>query len=311
MYYSLSEMQNELKNRLKYPDIPLSRLTRWLNEGQNDLSRDIDCDHLYKQQTISTVASQKIYYVDYDFNRVVSAVNVNQDCEITQLSKSEIEDMDPNEDSGSPYAYYMEGISYVKGQPTTAAVVSFSSSDTSDTTQKIIIRGTVSGTDQYETLTLNGTTTVTGTKLFSELYSIRKNGDTDGIVTVVCDSTTVAVLGPNDVQKEYQKLHLYPTPDAVETIKLRGISKPRIMIDSTDAPDFPEPYHELVLIAAEVRGHFDLFHATLAEKIRDGVYAPRLAELAKQMGNKRYKKSPVIRSNTPYKWQPRLPQNIG
>lgn len=310
MYYSLEQMRSELKDRLKYPTIADNRLTKWLNEAQNDLSRNIDCDHLYKSLTFSLVAGQSIYFVDFDFNRIVSAINTSQDWELTQVSKSEIEAMDPNEDSGTPVSYYVEGISYVKGQPTAASAVTVVSTDAADNTQQVIIRGTVSGVDQYETLVLDGTTPVVGTKLFTEVFSIRKDQDTDGVVTATAGVVTLAILGPSEAQREYQKIGFYPIPAQADTVILRGISKPRAMIHNTDAPDFPETYHELVLIGAEVRGHFDLFHTTLAEKVLAGVYAPKLAELARQMGNKRYKRSPVIQSQSPYYWQPRLPVNI-
>jgi hypothetical protein len=283
-----------------------------LNEGQNDLTRNIDCDHLYTNKTLTTSLGQKDYYVEYDFNRVVSIIDTTQDIELLQITKGDIETYDPNEDSGDPYAYYVAGISNVGAQPATTSTITLVSTSAADTNTQVVIRGIVDSVEQYESLILDGTTSVVSTLSFSEVFSIRKNTTSEGIITATAGAVTLITLAPTEIQKQYQIVSIYPIPGSVTTLKLWGMRTPRAMIHPTDAPDFPESYHELVLIAAEIRGHRDLFHTTLASRIQSEVFVPRLQELAAQMGNKRMKVSPVIRgSNPPFRWRPRFPSNYG
>lgn len=86
-------------------------------------------------------------------------------------------------------------------QPSSAGTVSVASSDTDDTTQAITIDGLVNSLRTSEAITLNGTTSVSGTKSFSHIYGVRKSAETEGTVTVT-RSSTVCTLTAKQLSKE-------------------------------------------------------------------------------------------------------------
>jgi len=74
------------------------------------------------------------------------------------------------------------------------SAVTVVSAEAADTTQQVVVYGLdASDAAQSETLTLNGTTLVTGTKTFSKVYGARVIGTTTGIVTVA-NTTPTTIL---------------------------------------------------------------------------------------------------------------------
>ena len=313
MFLNLSTLRTELGKKIKNTAISNDRKDRWLNMAQDDLASEMDFDHLIYTTTFASVASQKKYYLENEFNKIMAVVDETGDQSLTELTESEMEDLDPDRgDTGVPFVYSLFGYEWVGGTLAASGAISIVSSSASDTTQKVRIRGTVSGVDDTELLTLNGTTTATGTKTFSNVYSIVKDTTTTGRVTVSSGTTTLGVFSPADLDLPRQPLYLYPTPSDIRTYRVRGIRRPKRLINTEDFPDFPGAYHELVLVGAAIRGHMDLFRPTIAASVRQLEYEPMLAKFKKQAGNKRGRSSPVIRSSIPMKVKPgRLPPEYG
>lgn len=86
-------------------------------------------------------------------------------------------------------------------QPSSAGTVAVASNDADDTTQVITIDGLVNSLRTSEAITLNGTTSATGSKSFSHIYGVRKSAETEGTVTVT-RSTTVCTLTAKELSKE-------------------------------------------------------------------------------------------------------------
>jgi hypothetical protein len=109
----------------------------------------------------------------------------------------------------------------VQTQISTAETLSLVSSDASDTAQ-VLIRGEVSGYDDYEEVTMNGTTAVTTTKTFSSIAYVIKSAKTNGRITVsgVTSGTTFAIIPAEHLSAQYKRLILSAKPQ--EALQLYG-----------------------------------------------------------------------------------------
>lgn len=312
MFKNLTQLRAELANRLKNTSIGSARLTGWLNDAQDMVAGMMDPDHLIINSTFSTTASTRLYYLPFEFNKVLSIIDTSTNIELEQTNEPYLEGIDPDRSTtGTPYFYATQGMDWVKGQPTSATTISIVSSETTDTTQRVRINGVVNSVADTEILTLNGTTTVTGTKSFSEIYTIAKDSTTAGKITVTAGAVTIGAMAPNELAHQYQAVSLWPTPDSTLTMRARGIRRCRAMVNDQDFPDYPATFHELILIAATVRGNRDLFRPRIADNIMDNELKPMIKELQKQMGNKRLKRSVVIQGPPPLRTGGRLGPRFG
>jgi len=69
-------------------------------------------------------------------------------------------------------------------QPSSASQISVSSDSSSDTTQSITIYGVVNNNRTLETVELNGTSSVSTEKSFSQIISVKKSSSTSGTITL-------------------------------------------------------------------------------------------------------------------------------
>lgn len=323
MFRNLSQMRTELLNRLKTNNkgVSNSRLTAWLNDAQDLIAMTMDPMHLVETGSFATVADQRKYYFEQEFLKILSLVDSTGDLELEYKSEGFLEQVDPKlDDSGAPMFYSVYGNSWTKGnvedQASSTVTISIISSSASDTSEKVRINGVISGAPGTELITLNGTSAVAGTASFSDIHSISKDSVTSGVVTVTlvgATNVTAAVFGPNQLAREYQPIYLWPIPSDVRTINTRSIRRPRQMVNDEDFPDYPELYHETILIAATARGHDDLFRPELSAQVRANELAPMIARLNAQQGNVPSKRSPIKRGMSAIYIRPggRLPPEYG
>ena len=294
-FYNLQKIQTEVLNRMKTHSqlVSQSRITDWSNLAQDELVTEFEPDHLQKEINFSTVINQREYFFELEFNKILSVTDVASNFPLDNVTRADEELVDPNRDdqSSNPYAYIVGALSWVKAQPTSASVITVSSSSTSDVAQQVRINGIVAGEEDSELFTLNGTTAVVGTKSFTEVFTVAKGDTTEGNVTVTAAAVTITTIPAKALSKQYQPIILYPIPSAVEAFRVRGIRRPRQLVYKQDFPDLPEIYHELIILGAVIRGHNDLFKPTLAEAVRTQEYEPMREKLKAQMGQNRSKRS--------------------
>ena len=114
-----------------------------------------------------------------------------------------------------PVIAIISKISPIYNSITTPRVLTISSSNSADVNIPVRIYGLVNGSPAYETITTNssnGTTSASGSKAFSDIYSIAKNGETTGEITIYSVPTTLAVLpsGVLSAEVRYTYLKFYP-----------------------------------------------------------------------------------------------------
>lgn len=335
MFKNLASMTSELRSRLKTSSSAVTdeRIKDWLNDAQDNIATEMDPDHLIENQSFSTVVNQRKYLQKVEFNKLLGIVDTEQDLELDYKSEGQLEFWDPNRsDGGAPLFYTIFGLEWIAKQPSSTSQLIFSSTSSADITQKIRIRGLVNDCDFTELVSLNGTASRGTTESFSEIFTVALDNRTAGNISIstgtgffldstfivgtstLSEPTTTSLLDTicaGSLANQYQPIFFYPIPSDVRTIRLRGIRRPRAMINDEDYPDFPEAYHELILIDATIRGHRDLFRPQLAEQVRVSEWIPFMEKLKKQMGDKRAKHSLVIRGRTPIVTGGRLPPEFG
>ena len=142
-----------------------------------------------------------------------------------------------------------EGYSYlspapVLTQPSAAMKIRFSSSDSGDTTQKLLIKGTVADKDDSEEVSLNGTSNVDTTKLYTDIRQISKE-QTTGRITIKqeTDDTEIGHIPPSETQSEYRRIQLLPKPTdgTTATFHVFCLRRFETLISHYDQPLFAEP----------------------------------------------------------------------
>lgn len=155
-------------------------------------------------------------------------------------------------DTGTPTHYRMWSEDMVKKHPLAASVMTIASSSISDTSQKVTIYGTVSGYPDWEQVTLTGTTSANGTKLFSDVEMVVKDASTTGRVTVTANSakTTIAVLPVGDTTAGimYHKVQLYPLPNTAFDINCQYYKIPFRLVNDYDVHELGQDFDEAIIL---------------------------------------------------------------
>jgi hypothetical protein len=161
---------------------------------------------------------------------------------------------------GTPTDYWTWTEDMVLRQPNAASVVRIASSSASDTAKDVIVYGIVSGYPDQETITTNasdGTTAVSGSKSFSKIERIIKDASTVGRIT--CDTNTakviVAVLPAGDGTAGicYQKVRLWPTPDAVFPVNIWYYKMPWRLVGDDDVHELGQDFDEALILLSTAK----------------------------------------------------------
>lgn len=295
---NLATLRTELGNKIKKPSIANDRKDRWLNMGVDDVCRAIDADHLVDETTIATASGIRLYFVpDCQPSGIIQIVDTTNDRVLAKLDEEDVERIDPDRDDAGDARFY-NGYKYseCEGVPLSASTVDIVSS-TADTAQ-VRITGVVNSVFDSELITLTGITVATGSKLFSEIYGIRKTTTTTGRVTVNVNdasNTVIAYIAPTALIRQYQPFRVWNIPGSAASLRVRFYRLTRPMINAEDIPDVSShEFHELVLIAAAIRGHRDLFDHDVADKVQIAEWNPFISQFARRQGKNRSDRSPVI-----------------
>lgn len=129
--------------------------------------------------------------------------------------------------------------SVVRTQPSSAGVVTIVSTSTADTTQTIYVNGINStGVQVDDTITLNGTTTATGTVSFSRILGISKSAVTVGTVTVSRGTDVLAYFSPDRTTHYCKIMRFGASPSSAFTCEIIYNQKQLPLKNDYDYPLF-------------------------------------------------------------------------
>lgn len=216
----------------------LSRIENYINMRYMEILRRVNFNAYDYDHSITTVVGQSDYPLPLDFGKCIGAVDTTNSRELSELVSLESNFRNyPSEltTTGNPYNYVILDSS-VMVQPSSASVITAVSSSTSDTTQKVLVRGIVSNYETTEQITLNGTTAASTTLQFTSIKGISKDGNTYGAITVTAGSQTLAIMPPKVLLSRYKICRLWYTPNGVYTIKFPYLISPLPLIEDDDYP---------------------------------------------------------------------------
>ena len=208
---------------------------------------------LKRKTTFATVIGTEDYVLERDVDKIAFMRQTTSPRKLTQIPDEIFFREHPNPtESGNPRIYRIwaiDGVSTKLAAADLIDLVSSSSSDGSAFTASVL--GYVSGRLISEAYTLNGATAVAGTNTFDarEIF-VSKSGVTTGNITFRrnADSSTLVVLGPQEVSPRFKVVTLFPKPSSVMTIYLEYYKRIRELVNDSDAPEFDPSWHYVVIL---------------------------------------------------------------
>ena len=160
----------------------------------------------------------------------------------------------------TPTCYRMWGDDSILRQPNSASVMRIVSSTSADTSKPVTVFGTVSGYPDYEIITTdasNGTTAVSGSKSFSSVERIVKDGVTTGRITVDSNSTNVTVavipVGDSTGQIIYKKMDVFPLPNSIFPINVQYYKDVWRLVNDGDIHELGGDFDEAIILLATTK----------------------------------------------------------
>ena len=202
-----------------------------------------------RRTTQATVASTIRYNLPKYVGEPYKFLSSASPYDIDVISEDNFDKHIPNPTSeGNPIYAMLYEMTGVNTQPSSASALAIVSSSTADTTQTVLVKGTVSSDIDYEEITLSGTTSVSTTKSFSAIHSITKSDVTTGRITITSNSAAVTnlVLAPQEKTWRYRAYRLYPIPSSVLTITIKHFAIPPPMTRAFEDTEIPERWDYVV-----------------------------------------------------------------
>lgn len=275
----------------------LSLIGEYLNDRLVEILRRLNLLNTSRVgYSFSTSAGVEDYVMPDDFGKEISVYDKTNLRPLGRMDIQEwIRDFGTTQDVAGAVFNYLILDSPVKLQPSSAGTVTVVSSSASDTSGPVVyVKGILAdGTEDYETITLTGTSNATGTKSFARILMLSKSGVTVGAITVTRGSDTLAVMARNRQASRYKIMRLISIPVGASTIELSYLQK---IIQLSQDYDYPTVECEDVMEAgAKADGwRFKRQFAKAAEF--EGIFEKRLANLAwdyENQPNQSHKFNPI------------------
>lgn len=226
---------------------------RFLNRRLRDALQRIHYDPTRLDYSFSTTAGTRDYLMPDDFEHEVYVYDSTNKKTLAPINYQQYIDNYASDTTTQDISdYYLVYDDLVHTQPTSAGTVAVVSTSTSDTSQKVRVKGIVSSVEDTEEVTLNGTSSVAGTKSFTRILSVSIDSSCAGKVTVTRGSDTAAIFRPGDKTMRLKKMRLVRTPSAVATIEVIYKMAFLPLINGQDYP--PVEISDILAIGAEADG---------------------------------------------------------
>ncbi len=179
--------------------------------------------------------------------RSLDTSNVGKKVDVVSEDIFDLHIPDPTQ-SGWPVIMTIFDMLGASNDPSSASVLTLSSSSATDTSQFVTVRGIVGGEIDVEEIALDGTTSVSTNKSFTRIFSIGKNATTVGRITITSNSAavTIAVLSPQEKTIKIRQFRAYPTPDATYTIQFKFFAIPPILTSRYQDAEIPHRWDYII-----------------------------------------------------------------
>jgi hypothetical protein len=231
MNKSFSTIKTNVGNMVQDTSVTFSSLIGvWINNKYQDVVQRYDWEDLYYIQTITASANTSAYALDDISDRIISVLDDDTDNYLLEKTQQQfyMENYTDRNTVGTPQ-YYFPSFDVVRSQPASATKVMVKSSSASDTTQTVLLRGLVSGSEVYESITLNGTTQASAASSYTRVLGISKSAATTGYITASENNgtTILTILSPETLESRCRQINFNPIPSGSLTFKI--LTKRRVL----------------------------------------------------------------------------------
>lgn len=207
-----------------------------------------------RKYTLATVASTEFYQLPRDLDQIGLIRQTSSPSKLHFIPDDLFYDHIPNPSAtGNPKWYRLweeEGVSVRLSADDTIEVLSSSASDVTQTVRIVGIDS--NGLPQTESLTLTGSTGVSGSITWNagDVLRISKSAATVGTVTVrkATGDTTLVQLAPQEISARFKIISFYPIPSSVISLYIEYYTRIRDLEGDNDVPDIDEKWIWLIRI---------------------------------------------------------------
>ena len=198
-----------------------------------------------RKTTFATVASQEDYNLDEEIDQIVVIRQRTTPLKLLYVPDRLFYQLEPDpegQSTGIPRYYRLWEETGFSTNLAAADTIYVSSSSTSDGSsfRVIVVGRNSSGEVVSESITLNGTTSVTSTTTWaaSGLMQVSKSAQTTGTITVyrTTGATVLSEMSPEDRSPRYKRLSLYPIPSSAITMYVEYFERLRYLVNDADTP---------------------------------------------------------------------------
>jgi hypothetical protein len=209
-----------------------------------------------KTETLSIVANQTAYALHPRFQQPYFFFNPDTDVYLEEVPARSLMESSEDWNDGTftdASRFMLTNISKWKQQPSTASVITITTTGgTESTSNTIILRGTdANGAILTETLSSGSAwSTLTSSNSFAVLEDLTKVGVTWARTITVTDAAanTLLSLGSTEYGRQYRMFETLGTPSAAKSILYRFYRAPRALVYDNDIPDVPEAFDEILVL---------------------------------------------------------------
>lgn len=251
MLTTLKQIRDDIASTVRETQIS-SLLTSFINTTALEMHLFNPWTFLRRKQTFATVVDQEDYNLDSEIDRIAVLRQISSPRRLFYLPDNLFYQYVPDPESrgsGTPDIYRLweeTGFSTNLAAADTVYVSSSSALDTSTFTVRVVGRNS-SGEVVAETLTLNGTSSVTSTTTWAlaGLMNISKSASTTGTITCyrTTGATVLSELEPDNLAPRFKRISLFPIPSAVVTMYLEYYERFRYLINDTDIPQIDSQWN--------------------------------------------------------------------
>lgn len=203
-----------------------------------------------KRKTSFTATSEDTV-VDRDVDKIALLRQTDSPIKIEYFRDEDFYRVLPNPtETGNPRGYRLWEVIGTSTKLAAASVISVVSSSASDNSDySVVVSGYVNGSLESEVLTMNGVTTVTGSKTFQarELF-ISKSAIFTGKITIKdASGNTLVEIGPEEISPRFKVVSLWPTPSS-NTIYMEYYKKIKELNNDSEMPEFDPKWHHVVYV---------------------------------------------------------------
>ena len=241
---TLKNLRDDIASTVRETQVP-TIMTSFINITGLEIHLFHPWTFLRRKQTFATVADQEDYNLDSEIDRIAVLRQISTPTRLFYVPDNQFYNVVPdpeNRGSGTPRYYRLweeTGFSTNLAADDTVYVSSSSTSDGSTFTVRIVGRNS-SGEVVAETLTLNGTNSVTSSTTWDAagLMAISKSAATTGTITCyrTTGATVLSEMEPDNLAPRFKRISLFPIPSSAVTMYLEYYERYRYLIHDTDIP---------------------------------------------------------------------------